>query len=95
MSGLRITCIVICLAGIAACGIASNSLSVEMVDEVNRQLPEEERFFVAFWHQGKINRLLSEHARLFPSSKLRRKRRGLIVVSAVCITMLALALFLR
>ena len=82
---LLIACIFVCLIGVAACGIATDYLSAQIVDQLNQELPMDERFSEALWYFGKTNRLLSEHVRLFPESALRRRRRSLILAAAFCI----------
>jgi hypothetical protein len=92
MSLLHVILIVTGAIGIAVCGIASNAVSEEMVDEVNRALPEREQFSPGSWYYSKTARLMSEHARLHPNSRLRKKRRSLMFVGLACLAVCGLAI---
>jgi hypothetical protein len=95
MRGFHVVCIVSWPVLNAGCGIAWSYIWQEMVDEVNRRLPPDERFFPAFWHMGKTGRLLSEYARLYPNGKLKRRCYTVASVSAVSMVMAGFAIFLR
>ena len=93
MNHLHIVLAFISLVGISTCGLVSGLMTIEMVNEVNEKLREEERFFEAFWYWGKYRRLLSEHARLYPNSNLRRVYLALVVAFFACLVTLALTIF--
>jgi hypothetical protein len=54
-----------------------------MVDEVNRALPKGQRFPEVPLYAGKTRRLLAQHERLFPASKLRKRYLYFVLVAPV------------
>ena len=95
MNYVRIACIVVALAGLMVCGLASALVSIELVGEVNKELPADEQFLEAFWYLGKLGRVTHQHARLFPNSNLRVILRVLHLTGAGCWVRLALTIFCR
>jgi hypothetical protein len=51
------------------CGMSSTVILWKMVDEVNVQLPEAERFSPLGWHPFKFARLIEQYRYLCPSGK--------------------------
>jgi hypothetical protein len=93
MISLRIIFIVVGITGMGICGFASSVFWQEMVDEVNRQLPVRNRFGEFWWYLGKSQRLLREHRRLFPDSRLRRRLWGTRLIGGLSFLMAGIALF--
>ena len=91
----RIIAMIVGVIGLAVCGISSSVVQMEMVDEVNRVLPESERFSLFGWHPAKLQRLRLEHARLYPASGLRKKWWMTIGIGLVCLAISGLTLFAR
>lgn len=89
MTNLRIATVVVTLVVVIVCGVTSNLVLVEMVDEVNEKLPEKERFLEAFWYPGKVRRLFSHHIQLVPHSKLRTAWKILVAAMTVCLLSIA------
>ncbi len=69
---------------IAGLGIASALNQWAMVDAVNTQLPEQERFEPLGWWFGKAARLSQEYRRLFPSGPLLRRQGVYALLMNVC-----------
>jgi hypothetical protein len=92
MNTWRIVCVV-GIAGMGICGFASDVFWQEIVAEVNRQLPAQDRFGESWWYLDKSQRLLREHRRLFPVSRLRRRLWGSGLILGLSGLMAGIALF--
>jgi len=95
MNTWRIACVIVGITGMGICGFASSVLWQEMVDEVNRQLPVQNRCGEYWWYLDKSQRLLREHRRLFPSSRLRKRMWGTGLIGGMSILAAGIALFSR
>ena len=71
---------ILALACVSVCGIASNLVSLEMVDKVNERLPKEQQFSPLWWYWPKTLRLWREYKRLYPDGGLLRRARTLAVL---------------
>jgi hypothetical protein len=60
-------------------------VSLERVEKVNDQLPEDQRFEALGWYYGKRRRFERECETLFPDRKLRRKERTLMLLGAIAL----------
>jgi len=58
-------------------------VSLERIEKVNDQLPEDKRFAVLGRYYGKRRRFDSANDSLFPDRKLRRKQRTLMLLGAI------------
>jgi hypothetical protein len=64
-------------------------LYMERVDEVNKLLPEGDRFNVLWWYAGKYRRFESEYRRLFPNGKARNREFRLLIIFAAALIVMA------
>ena len=67
-------------------------VSLERIEKVNDQLPEDQRFAALAWYYGKRRRFEREYERLFPDRKLRRKERTLLLLGAIVLLGACLAM---
>jgi hypothetical protein len=88
--GRIILCVALLAAG-ALCAFISTLIGSEMQGEVNKQLPHDKQLEGPWWF-GKQVRLLREHRRLFPNSKLRMAQNSAGVSMFVCLLALAFAI---
>ena len=89
-SGRIILCVALLAAG-ALCAFISTLIGSEMQGGVNKQLPHDKQLQGPWWF-GKQVRLLREHRRLFPNSKLRMAQHSAGVSMFVCLLALAIAI---
>jgi hypothetical protein len=71
-----------------ALGLTSLAIHTEMVEEVNRRLPENQRFEDAWWGPTKSIRLFTEYRRLCPDGPLLRRQ---LMIFGVIFVLLAVA----
>lgn len=67
---MRLVAVPVLLSAVGACGIASASMSWRMIEEVNSNLPESQRFDLLGWTVPKYRRLSREYKRLYPAGRL-------------------------
>lgn len=67
----------------------SATLHIDLVDKVNRRLPEAEQFEELFWGYLTTQRLFPEYRRLYPDGPLSRRRRILIAAGLFCLLIVA------
>ena len=70
-------------ATVATVGIASHIAIQAMVADVNSQVDEGKKFSELSWFPGKLERLLSEYSRIYPSGERIRKLRRLFRVQVL------------
>jgi hypothetical protein len=76
---------VVALVCAAACGLFSALATVQMVDEVNKSLPQEEQFAQYGWFGPNFFRLYREYKRLCPSGSLARTVRWQVAFGFACL----------
>jgi hypothetical protein len=62
---------------------------MERVDEVDKLLPEGDRFNVLWWYAGKYRRFENEYRRLFPDSEARNREFRFFVIFAAALIVMA------
>jgi hypothetical protein len=67
-------------------------VSLERIEKVNDQLPEDKRFAALAWYDGKRRRFERACERLFPDRKLRRKEQALMLLGAIVLLGACLAM---
>jgi hypothetical protein len=70
------------------CGLIGSMVGAEMQGAVNQRVPQLEHFEAPWW-AGKQLRLMREHWRQFPRSKLRTIQLSLAAITFVCLAGLA------
>jgi len=80
------------LLGVATCELIGTLSHQEMVDKVNENLSERERFDPLGWYWPKSQRLRREYRRLYPEGRLIIKTRFLFGAMLAC-PLLAVWLF--
>ena len=83
---------VVALVGVSACGVIGTIVFSEMVDAVNRHLPEEQQFALLGWHYEKYQRLRSEYRRFYPDGNLLGRAHTLMALMFACLLTCAWAL---
>jgi hypothetical protein len=78
--------------GAAACGLTASLIIMRRVDQVNKRLPEGQRFAAIGWYPGKYGRFRAEYDRLFPGTFPRRQLLYLCIGLGACVITLALVL---
>ena len=79
---------ILALVGMSACGIVSNLICFEMVEQVNSKVPAERRFSLLGWYGPKYVRLFAEYKRQFPNGKLSARAYAVIAVAFSCLACL-------
>lgn len=74
-------------------GLVSAVTQATMVEEVNRRLPEDQRFEDAWWGPDKIVRLFREYRRLYPDGPLLRRQIIIFSIGAFVFGAAAIASF--
>jgi len=64
-------------------------VNLEIIHEVNAQLPKEKQFAVLGWHCFKYQKLRRDYVGLYPDGHLLRRRRVLRVLMMVCVLIAA------
>jgi hypothetical protein len=75
----------VALASVSLCGLISAFVTFEIVDLVNKKLPEKDRFDPFWWYWEKTRRLHREYKRLYPSGRLLRKTHILLALMIGCL----------
>jgi hypothetical protein len=70
---LRIVAALALWIGATACGLTASLIIMRRVDQVNKRLPEGQRFAVIGWYLGEYRRFRAEYDRLFPGTFPRRQ----------------------
>jgi len=89
---LRLITALVLWIGAAACGLTAALIIMRRVDQVNKRLPEGQRFGVIGWYPGKYGRFRAEYDRLFPGTFPRRQLFYLQLGLAALVIALALVL---
>jgi hypothetical protein len=89
---LRIVAALVLGMGAAACGLTATLIVMRRVDQVNKRLPEAQRFAAIGWYPGKYGRFRAEYDRLFPGAFPRRQLLYLQLGGAAFVIALALVL---
>ncbi len=85
----RIIVGIIALACALVCGILGSFLNFQIIDKVNRELPEEERFEWFGWNLSKYQKLNREYRKLYPGERLPFRLRVLTILLFVCVLVCA------
>ena len=75
----------VAVAGVSTCGLTAGLVWMQMVDQVNRQLPKEQQFGQLGWYLPKSIRLRRAYKRLYPSGNLLKKHDALGILAFTCL----------
>jgi len=89
---LRIVAALVLWIGAAACGLTASLIIMRRVDQVNKRLPEGERFAAIGWYLAKYGRFRAEYDRLFPGTFPRRQLLYLYIAGGAFVIALFLVL---
>jgi hypothetical protein len=76
---------IVAVAGVSTCGLIASLVRMQMMDQVNRQLPKGQQFGQLGWYFPKTIRLRRAYKKLYPTGNLLKKHDALGILGFTCL----------